>query len=167
MQQLPSLGKLPKLPKLPSLRQKIRRPRLPSMEDITERAEVPGTREDPLEKGAMQGVEGSLPERIIWRWLERERYTYWVQYIVGGGRGFLGGMNVDFIVLGLAAQPVALRVQGEYWHGPLHPDRQAIDDEQAARLRADGYLVCDLWEDEIYNAYSHGWLTDYILSKVP
>jgi very-short-patch-repair endonuclease len=115
----------------------------------------------------MQGVDASLPERIVWAWLERENYIYWRQEIFFGGRGFVGGAVVDFIVLGLAGQIVALRVQGSFWHGPLHPDRQALDDEQAARLRADGYLVVDLWEDEIYNAYTHGWLTEYILSKVP
>lgn len=111
-----------------------------------------GRKEDPLEKAAKQGAVGTLPERIIWKWLEDHDHLFDCQSEQGGGRLSVGGAVIDFLVYTLAGQTVAIRVQGDYWHGPAFPERQARDDEQADRLRQWGYIVADLWESDIYEA---------------
>jgi len=113
----------------------------------------------------MQGVDGSLPERIVWRWLEDRRLLYQPQTQELGDRS-AHGATVDFKVFDLAAMPVVIRVQGEYWHGPAFPGRRAVDDEQAARLRAEGLIVCDLQEQDIYAAVQADRLTAYIMAEI-
>lgn len=122
--------------------------------------------EDPLEKAAMQGVPGTLPERIVWKWLEDNQYSYLAQSSEGGGRLTMGGAVIDFLVFDIAGKPVALRVQGDYWHGPKFPDRQARDDEQYYRLTEWGYLVVDLWESDIYEAARHKRVGPYIMGEI-
>ena len=125
-----------------------------------------GVERDLLEEAAMQGVVGTLPERIVWKWLVDRDYRFIMQRSEFGGALVLGGAIVDFVVYDLAGQPVALRVQGTYWHGPAFPARQARDDEHYHRLTAMGYLVVDLWEHDIYAAVLHKALTAFILGAV-
>lgn len=125
-----------------------------------------GQKEDPLEKAAMQGVPGTLPERIVWKWLVDQDYSFIGQSSEFGGRLTVGGSVVDFLVYDIAGKPTALRVMGDYWHGPKFPDRQARDDEQYYRLTGSGYLVVDLWEHDIYNAVRRGRLTPYIMGEI-
>jgi len=122
--------------------------------------------QDKLEQKAKQGVIGTLPERIIWAWLERRGLSFAPQVSMMGGVGEVGGARVDFIVYGLMGQPVALRVMGGYWHGAAFPERQRIDEEQAQRLRANGYQVVDLLEGEIYEAAEYNRLTAYIEGEI-
>ena len=122
--------------------------------------------EDKLEEAAMQGVPGTLPERIVWKWLDEQGYRYITQGSEFGGRLVMGGAVVDFLVYDMSGLTVALRVQGDYWHGPTFPGRQARDDEQFARLTARGYLVVDLWESDIYEAVLQDRLTAYITREV-
>jgi len=135
---------------------------LPAPEEIVSTPKQPGRREDPLEKAALQDVPGSLPERIVWKWLERKGHLYEAQMPQFGGRVLAGGAVVDFIVYDLAGMPVVIRVQGDYWHGPMRPGQQSRDDDQSARLRLQGYLVVDLWEGDIYEAVQHDRLSQYI-----
>ena len=130
------------------------------------RKRVPGKVEDPLEKAALQGVPGTLPERIVWKWLDDEGRLYEAQYAELGGRWYAGGAVVDFVLYDLGERPVALRVQGDYWHGMGFPDRQARDDEQAMRLAAVGYVVVDLWEGELYEAARHERVGRYITDEI-
>lgn len=153
---IPSLGDMPKAPK------RIKAEPIPLRPRIVDR----GTERDLLEEAALQGVVGTLPERIVWKWLIDRQYRFIMQRSEFGGALVLGGAVVDFVVYDLAGQPVALRVQGDYWHGPKFPDRQARDDEHYHRLTAMGYLVVDLWEHDIYNAVLHKRLTAYILGEV-
>jgi len=120
-----------------------------------------GPEEDPLEKAAAQNVPGTLPERIVWKWLEDHDYTFEAQRAEYGGRLVVGGAVVDFLVYGFG-RPIALRVQGTYWHGPEFPERQARDDEQFYRLISLGYGVADLWEHDIYQAVLDDRLTAYM-----
>jgi len=137
-----------------------------STERIAVRKQAPGKVEDPLEKAALQGVPGTLPERIVWKWLEDEGRLYEAQYAELGGRWYAGGAVVDFVLYDLGERPVALRVQGDYWHGLGFPDRQARDDEQAIRLTARGYVVVDLWEGELYEAARHERVGRYITDEI-
>jgi G:T-mismatch repair DNA endonuclease (very short patch repair protein) len=153
--------------KIPSFK-KWKKPRWakpPILVDIVLEPDVPGEAPNILEDAALQGVMGSLPERIIWKWLQGQGYLFRVQQAEFGGRGQLGGVALDFVVFGMAAMPVALRVQGAYWHGPTS-DRKALDDEQAGRLRMAGYLVVDLWEQDIYTAVRGHRLTAYVMERV-
>lgn len=161
------IGALPSIPKIKSFDKLVEqdwvRP-LPEI-DIVLEPEIPGEDIDVLEAAAVRPGRGTLPERIVWKWLEGQPYLFRVQQAEFGGRGQLGGVALDFVVFGIAALPVALRVQGGYWHGP-QSDRKSLDDEQAARLRMKGYLVVDLWEQDIYAAVRGDRLTSYIMERV-
>lgn len=159
------IGKVRKIPALGD----IPRTRRATLERIPVHPRGPlrfGAKEDKLEKAALQGVPGTLPERIVWKWLIDEDYTFIGQRTEYGGRLVSGGAVIDFLVYDLAGKPVALRVQGDYWHGPKFPQRQARDDEQFYRLTARGYLVVDLWESDIYEAVEKDRLTPYIMGEV-
>ena len=137
----------------------------PSTELIVVNPKEPGKQVDPLEARAMQGVQGSLPERIIWKWLENSGHLYEVQTAMFGGRRIAGGMLLDFYIYDLGPK-IALRVQGDYWHGPMRLGQKARDDQQAFRLRARGFLVVDLWEHDIYQAALSGHLKRYVLREI-
>lgn len=122
--------------------------------------------EDPLEKAALQDVVGTLPERIIWKWLIDHHHVFQAQRPEMGGVRTVGGTTADFVVYTFGPQVVVLRIQGEYWHGPEFPHARAHDDEQAGRLRAQGYLVVDLQEVDIYKAVLDGHLTRYIENRL-
>jgi hypothetical protein len=112
---------------------------------FTIRPEAPGgitdTQKARLEAMAKQGVDGTLPERIIWQWLEDEQYAFEPQYTEFGGRATVGGAVIDFVVWGMSGQPVAIRVQGGYWHGPTfnaeHRRRGTGRPDESARLSGD------------------------------
>jgi hypothetical protein len=168
MQGIRGIGKVRKIAKIPDLAE-MPEPKRAKVERIPvkPRGSVRwGRKEDPLEKAALQGVPGTLPERIVWKWLLDEDYLFETQLAVAGGRMVIGGSVVDFVVYDIAGQPVALRVQGDYWHGPKFPDRQARDDEQFWRLHQMGYKVVDLWESDIYEAVRQERLTPYIEGEV-
>ena len=162
------IGSIGDLAKIPKLSDKPPRPRTIKAEPITVRHRPirRGSDEDKLEKAALQGVPGTLPERIVWKWLVDEDYRFITQGAEFGGRMVIGGAVVDFVVYDIAGRPVALRVMGDYWHGPKFPDRQARDDEHYHRLTAMGYLVVDLWEKDIYEAVRRDRLTAYIMGEI-
>jgi hypothetical protein len=151
---LPGLRRWRGLPKIGEL--KVDHPALEPMPRAVEGEPV--HIEQSLEDYAWPSGMGTLPERIILKWLMIHEVAFEAQWAFGGGRRELGGAVIDFVVYGLADRPIALRVMGEYWHGQQGPNHQARDDAQAARLRADGYLVVDLWEEAIYRAALGGWL---------
>lgn len=159
---LPSLQRIDGLPDLSRRQQGI--------SAITLRPETPGaqteTQMEALEKAAVQGVEGSLPERIVWRWLQSQGLMFQPQYHAMGGRLTVGGAVIDFLVWGLSGVPVAIRVQGGYWHGPTFHERTIEDQIQADRLRGQGYLVLDLWEQDIYDAVLFDRLDAYIRNEL-
>lgn len=134
-------------------------------DDITRTPQGTAPAEDPLEKAAAQGVPGTLPERIVQKWLSDNGYSYTTQNSAFGGARMLGGMTLDFVVYGVAGFPVVLRVQGAWWHGP-ESSRQHLDDEQSARLRLSGYIVVDLWETDIYRAVKGEALSSYIKQRI-
>jgi G:T-mismatch repair DNA endonuclease (very short patch repair protein) len=131
---------------------KYRTPAPPGKIAIPEGIGQEVTQREKLEKLAVQGVLGSLPERLVWAWLLRSGLMFSAQQSEFGGRRMQGGMVLDFIVYGIAAYPVAIRIQGDYWHSPQAPGAPHRDDDSAARLRAGGYLVLDLWEGDVYAA---------------
>jgi hypothetical protein len=108
--------------------------------------------EDPLEARAVpyETVKGSLPERIVYRWLtSRLRLVPDVDFdfhsSLFGGRVELGGIDIDFLFPNIH---LALEV-----HGPTHTQylRQRKDEEKRQDLADMGYTVYQLWDHEIYN----------------
>lgn len=163
--KIDGIGKVGKIPALSDMP----RTRRATIERIPARprgAVRYGAGEDKLEKAALQGVPGTLPERIVWKWLIDQDYSFVGQYAESGGNLVVGGSVVDFVVYDIAGKPTALRVMGDYWHGPKFPTRQARDDEQFYRLVSMGYVVVDLWESDIYQAVEHDRLTAYIMGEV-
>jgi hypothetical protein len=156
------IGELKELPKMEKMGGLGRMPRVDKGLIALKPKLLPGAVEDPLEKRAKQGVSGSLPERIIWLWLERAGYMFQTQVSLFGGRGIKGGMIIDFYVWNMAAKPVVIRVQGDYWHGYRRPSEMARDDEQTQKLRNYGYLPIDLWESDIYRYALMGELAKLI-----
>ena len=153
-----SIGKIPKLPALGGL------PKIGQIGELGKIPRIPGgriarpqgvgqfeTRAEALEKRAKQGVMGSLPERLIWSWLDRTGLLFTVQESIWGGKRVQGGAVLDFQIWGLAAYPVVIRVQGSFWHGPAAPGRNNNDDRVASRLMASGFIVVDAWETDIEN----------------
>jgi hypothetical protein len=108
-----------------------------------------------LEKMAVQDT-GTLPERLVEKWLIHRQYPYQKQLSLLGGNLRVGGGVVDFLVSYGPPPGVAVRVQGDYWH-TLTP-RIAKDRIQYQRLIAKGYIVLDLWEGELYTAALGGYL---------
>lgn len=154
LKELGSLGRLTTLRHLSEMR--VTKP------EGVSRPEVPFGKGDPLEVHAAQNVMGTLPERIIWKWLLALRVPFEAQVRFFGGRQVKGGTVVDFVVWGISARPAVLRVQGEYWHGPAKPSEAANDDAQAVRLRELGYIVVDLWESDIYRTALLGDVGEFI-----
>lgn len=111
--------------------------------------------EDQLEARAVSkdDVRGTLPERIIFRFLvEKMRLTDQIEFVfqssLQGGRLQLGGIVVDFTfpMWGFAIQV----------DGPTHLDfrRMRKDTEQEMVLEAMGYRVFRIAEDTVYDEYA-------------
>lgn len=124
----------------------------PKGEHLTER--------ERLELAADPQLPGTLPERIVRKWLAQSGLQYYEQQIAEGGHLRIGGAVIDFIVYIGAPPGVACRIQGSYWH--LLPDRVAKDFVQANRLRAKGYRIFDAWEGDVYDAVLNGYLNSYL-----
>ena len=154
LKKLGGLGRPGTMRRLPGLPQRVTTPA------------APFAKGDPLEERAVQGVTGSLPERIIWKWLVGQRVPFEAQVGFFGGRQIKGGTIVDFFAWGLASRPVCLRILGAYWHGPEMPNKAAQDDYQAVRLRQQGYIVVDLWEPDVYRYALLGNLSELIRRKI-
>lgn len=114
-----------------------------------------------LESFALQSKDavGTLPERIVWQWLEHRKYQFLTQYIVSGG-----GARLDFLVILGNPPGVAVRVMGNFWH--KMPKRIRSDAAQMLRLIAKGYRVVDLWELDIYAAVLAGNLYSWADKKL-
>lgn len=165
MGRIPEIGGFEGIPKITERVHRLPRVKAERIV-IRPRAYPAESDEKKLEEAAKQGVPGTLPERIVWKWLEDQGFRFITQGPEFGGRLVLGGAVVDFIVYDIAGRTVALRVMGDYWHGPTFPGRQARDDEQHDRLLEMGYLVVDLWESDIYKAVIENRLTAYITAEV-
>ena len=115
---------------------------------------------DPLEARAVphSQVRGTLPERIIWkylvdivRWQPEVHFSF--QSSLDGGRSELGGLVADFIIfhLRLILNPL----------GPTHTDflRKAKDEENRQTYAEMGYVQEEIWEKDVYNEqYFEGWI---------
>ncbi len=111
-------------------------------------------RERMMRYAAEQRIVASYPEATFHYELTRRRYVdgihYSFQSSLFGGRLEFGGAVVDFLFLD---RPLAVRVQGIYWHKVFDRMGHGVNDEdQRLTLEGMGYRVLDAWEDMILNA---------------
>lgn len=105
----------------------------------------------------------TLPELIVALVLCWLRLPFQAQVVQNGGRLFLGGGVVDFLVQ-LGGRIVVVRIQGDYWHSL--PGRKLKDAVQWDRLHAKGYRVVDLWELAIYQAWVDGTIIQFVRNGI-
>ena len=96
----------PKLPSLPKFSVRVGR-----MEGLPRQAETDPSGVPPMPAD----FPGTEPEwRVFW-WLTKHRIEFDYQNPLAGGRTMVGGHLTDFVVYG-RTPPLAIEVQGEYWH---------------------------------------------------
>jgi len=97
--------------------------------------------------GALE--RATLPERIVYKKLTQMlqgTHKFIFQREELGGRNFIGGFIIDFLVLD--KQPyLALEVLGDYWHQAYE---KAADLEREMAVKREGYIYHEIWESEIY-----------------
>tara|TARA_R110002012_G_scaffold18062_1_gene66868 strand:- start:8 stop:517 length:510 start_codon:yes stop_codon:yes gene_type:complete len=104
---------------------------------------------DRLENRAAQGFYGTLPERIVYKKLSEMllgTHNFTFQRLGGGGRNYIGGFVLDFVVIDRVPN-VVIEILGDYWHQAY--EKQADLERQMAVVK-EGYLYNEIWESEIY-----------------
>ena len=82
-------------------------------------------------------------EKIVLQYLINHRISFQFQTSLSGGFFELGGAVIAFLV-----EPnLAWRVMGEYWHRGVQ--KSGSDIIQKENLTAMGYVVIDLWGDDL------------------
>lgn len=118
-------------------------------------------REKMMAYAARMGIIASYPEAVVHHALTKRRYRdhtdFDFQSSQLGGRIDKGGAVCDFVWL---IMPAIWRVQGTYWHKIFDRLGHGVSDEdQRLALEGMGYIVTDLWENDIL---SEGWLEQFL-----
>lgn len=136
---------------------KLTLPRQLRYQDIKEQVLAALARLDTVQQQLIP-AGSTLPEMIVALALIWGGYRFAAQRPEDGGRLRLGGAVVDFIVY--TGRPIVIRVQGDYWHSlPNHRRRDAM---QLLRLISRGYTVIDLWEHDLYQAWTQGTIVLFV-----
>lgn len=85
----------------------------------------------------------SLEKKVV-DWLIKYNIPFASQVPMFGGSMELGGATADIV---LVERNIILRVFGGYWHKTL--EANARDELGKERLMAKGYIVVDLWEENL------------------
>ena len=83
-------------------------------------------------------------EKKVFSWLTKRNIPFTTQNKMFGEAGELGSATVDFII---QERNLALRVMGSYWHSTI--EAKARDDFGKEQLINRGYIVVDLWEENL------------------
>ncbi len=83
-------------------------------------------------------------EEIVWNYLTKRGIEFQFATSMRGGIFELGGAVVDFLLTELN---LAWRVHGEYWHRGV--EKEGSDIIQREWLEAEGWIVVDLWSEDI------------------
>ena len=118
--------------------------------------------EDPLEARASKIPHATLPERIVHKKLAQllggeDKFVF--QRTEGGGRLFIGGFVLDFLILD-TLPPLVIEVLGDFWHQAV---RRFADEERALTVISLGYAYAEIWEHDIY---ASDQLTEQILRDI-
>ncbi len=153
-----------RMPRLPGPKEppkpKVRAAPQLAMTDVRSPLEVRFTQTLDDEKLAKRLVKlqaqfpaATLPELVVYNWLEREHVAFEYQVELFGGRRLRGGLLPDFVIQH-GANAIAIQVQGEYWHSKALKD----DRDRAVNLRMLGQIVngrriehvVEVWENDLY-----------------
>ncbi len=85
-------------------------------------------------------------EILVIKWLDKRGIEYRFQSSINGGFFSLGGAVVDFII---ETGNLAWRVMGEYYHHQV--EIRSHDAIQREMLTAMGFLVVDIWGEDVLN----------------
>jgi hypothetical protein len=114
-------------------------------------AAAPDYRADPafLTWQARYNPAGTVPEWLVFTWLERHgrKYPIDFQYQVpfGGGREVFGAVVTDFVIQDF----IALAVNGQYWHFIQDPTQRGRDELARARVESLGYVYVEVLDLDI------------------
>ena len=102
---------------------------------------------------AKRGIRATEPEAIAYLWLEGQGYseeegTMDFQSGLWGGRAWLGGRVVDFILYMPGIR--GIQIIGEYWH--RDPIQQQDDEDTMARLEQIGIPTVRVRDSHLYAA---------------
>lgn len=103
---------------------------------------------------AEQFPAASVPELIVYTWLQKEGLNFDFQVELYGGRRFEGGLLPDFVVYQDRTHATAWQIQGSYWHSIA---RKGFHD-QTSQWRMLGQVVngatigkvIEIWENDLY-----------------
>ncbi len=121
---------------------------------------------DPLETRAISKsrfANATLPERIFFKALStvmqgEEGFIF--QRDVGGGRNFIGGFVIDFIIFDRVPN-VAVEVLGSFWHQAAN---RFADEERALAVISRGFEYHEVWDYEIFQG--DVFLEELILERI-
>ena len=83
-------------------------------------------------------------EKKVYNWLSKREIPFNTQQPMFGIAGEAGSAVVDFV---LSERNIVLRTMGSYWHSGLKS--KARDDFGKEQLVNKGYIVVDLWEEDL------------------
>lgn len=108
-------------------------------------------------KLADQFPVATIPELLVYTWLQREGLKFEFQVPLMGGRNMSGGLVVDFLLYRDGTSADVLSVNGNFWHSI---SRKGLHD-QTASLRMIGQQVrgatiarvIEIWESDLLTKY--------------
>lgn len=83
-------------------------------------------------------------EKKVWDWLVKNNIPFDTERTFLAESRELGSAVVDFVI---PDRNLLLRVMGSYWHSGL--EAEARDDLSKERLMGQGWIVVDLWEENL------------------
>tara|TARA_R110002020_G_scaffold286210_1_gene501805 strand:- start:43 stop:558 length:516 start_codon:yes stop_codon:yes gene_type:complete len=97
------------------------------------------------------GELATLPERIVHKKLVQllhGSHNFAYQRIDKGGRNFIGGFIIDFVVVDRVPN-LAIEILGDYWHQAYE---KAADLERQLTVTRSGYTYYEIWEHDVYES---------------
>ena len=86
----------------------------------------------------------STLEKKVYNWLSKREIPFTTQEPMFGVAGEAGSAVIDFV---LTERNIVLRTMGSYWHSGL--EAKARDEFGKEQLVNKGYIVVDLWEEDL------------------
>lgn len=157
------IKRVPRLSKNPRIF--IRNQKVPILRGRRERPKTLGIL-DPLERRAVSKSRfpnGTLPERIMFKALStvmQGDHNFIFQRDVGGGRNFIGGFVIDFLIIDRTPN-IAIETLGSFWHQAAN---RFADEERALAVISRGFKYHEVWDYEIFQ--SDLFLEEIILTRI-
>lgn len=105
----------------------------------------------------------TLPERVFFKSLAtvmQGEQNFIFQRDVGGGRNFIGGFVIDFLIIDREPN-IAVEVLGSFWHQAA---QSFADEERALAVISRGFEYHEVWDYEIFQG--DVFLEELILTRI-